>query len=95
MCKYSRFLLAGSKTPSPEEVRKVGEQVAGWFPKERKWSVEDLGEDKRLKVYFDSKSGVISNEAIMELLEDSWKGCFIAHLNKKECNIRVTFQGIF
>ena len=94
MCKYN-ILLAGKKTQSPEE---PGEQVAAWFPEKRKWSVEDLGTDERLKVYFDdkfdNKSEVISKEALMGLLEDSWKGCFIAHPNKKDCNIHVTLQGI-
>lgn len=56
--------------------------------------MEDLSEDRKLKVYFGNKSGKISNEVIMELLEDSWKGCFIAHLDKKDCNIHITFQGM-
>ena len=77
-------------------------QVVAWLPMERKWPREDLNEHKQLKVYMENfpvkwkfRDEEISKEVIMELVNDSWSGCFIAHDNREGCDIHVTFQGIF
>ena len=35
---------------------------------------------------------IISHKVIMEIVDDSWKDCFIADEEKSCCQIRVTFK---
>ena len=79
------------------------EQMATWFPMDRKWPIEDLSEDIKLKVYFMNKCPSewkynrekISHEVIMTMLQESWSGCFVLVKKlKRNPQIRVEFQGI-
>ena len=78
------------------------EQVAAWFPKERKWPREDLSDETQLKVYFFNecpkswkyKEASITREVIMEIVQMSWSDCFILE-KEKNPHIRVEFQGIY
>ena len=78
------------------------EQVAAWFPLDRKWLIEDLSENTQLKVYFMNKcpsewkfcKKKISHKVIIKMLQESWSGCFVhTKTLKKNPQIRVEFQG--
>ena len=81
--------------------RPLPEQVAAWFPQDRKWPIDDLSEDIRLKVYFMNKcpsewkycKKKISREVIMRMLQESWRDCFVPKNAKNKSQIRVQFQG--
>ena len=78
--------------------------VAQWFPCDRKWPIDDINVDKKLKVLFMNNcpktwkySGKkISCEVIMKFLEVSWKNCFeIANKEERNPHISVKYQGNF
>ena len=81
------------------------EQVAAWFPDDRKWPMEDLyedGSDHFLIVYFMDYcpeewkycGSEISPRVFMNILNTTWKRCFILGEQLKS-HIRVTFKGKF
>lgn len=76
--------------------------VTEWFPIDRKWSIKDLNNEKRLKVFFMNdcpktwkyNNNKISHDVIMNFLKVSWTDCFVIVYRKEENpHIRVKYQG--
>lgn len=86
------------ETPTPE-------QVAAWFPNDRKWPTEDVyvdGSDNILIVYlmddcpdeWKYHGNKIRHRIIMDILNSTWKRCFVLG-EQAISHIRVTSQGKF
>ena len=84
-----------------QDVNTTPEQVAAWFPDERKWKLKDLyedGSDHLLMVFFMDDcpkewNKVVTPLNILSTLNRTWKRCFfIGEINK--AHIRVTFRGM-
>lgn len=80
------------------------EQLAAWFPEERKWPMEDLfenGPDRLLVVFFMNYcpkewkycGDIISPHVIMDIVKSTWRRCFIIG-EEAWSHVRVTFQGM-
>ena len=92
MKKYNEHLQGKSiNNPNPK-------QVAAWIKNYRKWPKENLNERNcRLKVYFINNCPEewrynINADCIMEILNNSWRECFVHSLSKEESNIRVKYE---
>ena len=84
-----------TKNPHPKH-------VAEWFSYDRKWSIDDINEDKKLRMFFMNECPMnwkynkrkISSNVIMKFLQESWKDCFvIVHRMERNPHIRVKYQG--
>jgi hypothetical protein len=89
------------------------EQMVAWFPDDRKWAPEDKFNDDSghfLLIRFMNKcrenwsyhGRVIDEEIIMDILNSTWKRCFLVetpslldHLFGYQSYIRVTFEGMY
>ena len=87
MLKRNRYLKA-------YDISKHMERMVAWLPEHRKWN-DHLSKTETLKVFFMNDCLVpwnISQDFLMQILNDSWTGCFTLG-DEETHHIRVKFEG--
>ena len=76
-------------------IDKHQERMISWFPEHRKWIDLFRKEDPIIVFFMNScpTSWHTDVDSIMQILNESWTGCFTRALAMEIHHIRVTFEG--